>query len=169
MFKESDLQTIKKLLDSAENQIRQAKSIVFSLKMNEKASLQSLSLEENIIEGVFDGENMIDQSGKKYLVPANYASKSKLVVGDTLKLTIKSDGSYLFKQIDPVEREMIVGQLEEISPNKFEVISNKKRYKVLLASVTFFKAKEGDKLTIVVPAYEESDWAAIENLIEKGE
>ena len=46
-----------------------------------------------IIEGVFDGENMIGPDGKQYSVPANYASKSKLVEGDILKLTITATGT----------------------------------------------------------------------------
>ena len=41
-----------------------------------------------VIEGVFDGENMIGPDGKQYSVPANYASKSKLVEGDILKMKI---------------------------------------------------------------------------------
>ena len=57
-----------------------------------------------IIEGQFDGQNMIGPDGKVYPVPANYASKSKLVEGDTLKLTIAQDGSFIYKQIGPVER-----------------------------------------------------------------
>ncbi|MBU1146566.1 hypothetical protein KKD80_03410, partial [Patescibacteria group bacterium] len=40
---------------------------------------------ERIMEGVFNGQNMIGADGKEYLVPANYASKSKLVEGDILK------------------------------------------------------------------------------------
>ncbi|MBU4432193.1 hypothetical protein KKD60_02860, partial [Patescibacteria group bacterium] len=40
--------------------------------------------EGKIVEGVFDGENMIGPDGKQYSIPANYASKSKLVEGDIL-------------------------------------------------------------------------------------
>ena len=47
------------------------------------------------MEGVFDGQNMMGPDGKKYPVPANYASKSKLVEGDVLKLTISDDGSFI--------------------------------------------------------------------------
>ena len=52
-----------------------------------------------IVEGVFNGQIMIGPDGKQYSVPANYASKSKLVEGDILKLTIDKDGSFIFKQI----------------------------------------------------------------------
>ena len=57
-----------------------------------------------VIEGVFDGQNMVGSDGKTYPVPANYASKSKLVQGDILKLTIAEDGAFLYKQIGPIPR-----------------------------------------------------------------
>ena len=53
-----------------------------------------------IIEGVFDGYQMIGPDGTKYSVPANYSSKSKLVEGDLLKLTIEGHtGSLKFIRI----------------------------------------------------------------------
>jgi hypothetical protein len=39
------------------------------------------------------------------------------------------------------------------------------QYKVLYASVTYFKAQPGDEVTIVVPASGEANWAAIEAVI----
>ena len=40
--------------------------------------------EVKILEGVFDGQNMVGSDGRQYIVPPNYASKSKLVEGDIL-------------------------------------------------------------------------------------
>ena len=60
--------------------------------------------EERIVEGVFDGQGMVGPDGKQYSVPANYASKSKLVEGDILKLTITPRGSFIYKQIEPIEQ-----------------------------------------------------------------
>ncbi|MEJ0073033.1 MAG: hypothetical protein WDN27_03050 [Candidatus Saccharibacteria bacterium] len=45
-------------------------------------------------------------------MPANYASKSKLVQGDILKLTIADDGAFLYKQIGPIARKQVVGALK---------------------------------------------------------
>ena len=42
---------------------------------------------------------MIGPKDKIFPVPANYASKSKLVEGDRLKLTILPNGSFVYKQI----------------------------------------------------------------------
>lgn len=163
---EIESQKIKQLLDNAENQIRQAKSILFGSEIKKNAKNLD-NPEKNVIEGVFDGENIITQDEKKYPVPANYASKSKLIPGDILKLTTQSDGTFLFKQIGPIERKKIVGELEEISEGKYIVNAEGKQYRVLLASVTYFKAEPGDKLTIIIPEKENSEWAAVENLYEK--
>lgn len=163
---DGDLQKIKQLLDSAENQVRQAKSILFGSEIKKNAKNLDDS-QSSVIEGVFDGEIMMSSDEKKYPVSANYASKSKLIPGDILKLTILPNGSFLFKQIGPTERKKIVGELEEISDGKYVVNSEGKEYRVLLASVTYFKAEPGDKLTIIVPEKENSEWAAVENLFEK--
>lgn len=167
MEEKKDLEKIKQLLDMAENNIRQAKNILFSSELSRKA-INLAEAENDAIEGVFDGESMIGPKKKIYPVPANYASKSKLIPGDLLKLTILPDGSFVFKQIGPIERKKLVGQLEEIGEGKFIIKVKKSEYSVLSASITYFKAKNGDKLTIIVPKEGESAWAAVENLIERG-
>jgi hypothetical protein len=111
---------------------------------------------------VFDGQNMIGPDGKTYPVPANYASKSKLVQGDILKLSIADDGSFIYKQIGPVPRKQIIGTLVQRDGHYF-VEASAREYRVLLASVTYFKAKPGDQISIIVPEDEEDvEWAAIE-------
>lgn len=128
----------------------------------------SVAGEEKIIEGVFDGQNMIGPDGKQYSVPANYASKSKLVEGDTLKLTITADGSFVYKQIGPVERNRLVGILTKDNlTDEYRVLAGDKSYKVLLASITYFKGDEGDEVVILVPKGKDSQWAAVENIIKK--
>jgi len=163
---DGELEKIRRLLDSAENQIRQAKSALFGTQIHNNAK-NLVANDEEAVEGVFDGEEMIDSSGKKYPVPANYASKSKLIPGDVLKLTTLPDGTFLFKQIGPTPRKKVVGILEELSNGKYTVKSERKKYRVLLASVTYFKAEPGDKLTIIVPEKGNSEWAAVENLFER--
>ena len=51
---------------------------------------------EEIIEGVFNGFQMIGPDGQEYQIPENYASKSKLVEGDLLKFTITQQGRFLY-------------------------------------------------------------------------
>src|SRR4030042_5567621 len=111
---------------------------------------------------------MMGTDGKQYPVPANYASKSKLVEGDMLKLTITPDGSFVYKQIGPVERKRLIGIVSQDDLGNFVVIAEGKAYRVLLASVTYFKAEPSDEVTLVVPRDSESVWGAIENLVKKG-
>ena len=66
--------------------------------MTAEGELVSPMQDGRVIEGVFDGQHMIGSDGRQYLVPQNYASKSKLVEGDILKLTIQPNGSFLFKR-----------------------------------------------------------------------
>lgn len=125
--------------------------------------------EGKVIEGVFDGENMIGPDGKKYSVPANYASKSKLVEGDIMKLTITSGGTFIYKQIGPIDRERVIGHLEKEADGAYYVSSDGKRWRVLPASVTYFKGQAGDETIILVPKHGESKWAAVENIIRNQE
>ena len=114
-----------------------------------------------VIEGVFDGQNMVGSDGKTYPVPANYASKSKLVQGDILKLTIADDGAFLYKQIGPIPRKQLVGVLEQKDGHYFVKVADVE-YRVLLASVTYFKAKPGDQVSVNVPEEDGAEWAALE-------
>jgi len=117
-----------------------------------------------IIEGVFDGQNMMGPGDKTYPVPANYASKSKLVEGDILKLTISEDGSFIYKQIGPIERKKLIGKIT-LQDGTYMVEAGGKLYHVLFASVTYFKAQPGDEVTVVIPADRVASWAAIEAVI----
>ena len=124
--------------------------------------------QERIVEGVFDGANMIGPDGKQYSVPANYASKSKLVEGDILKLTITPQGTFIFKQIGPIERSRLIGTLAlDKGTESFYVEVDSKKYKVLTASITYYKGDVGDEVVILVPKNSDTKWAAVENVIKK--
>jgi len=125
---------------------------------------QTEEIAGKIIEGHFDGQNMIGPDGKTYPVPANYASKSKLVEGDTLKLTIAHDGSFIYKQIGPIERKKLIAKLD-LENGQYVAMVGENQFRVLYASVTYFKAQPGDEVTIVIPAHGEANWAAIEAVI----
>src|SRR3989344_2599649 len=120
-----------------------------------------------IIEGVFDGQHMIGPDGKKYSVPANYASKSKLVEGDILKLTIDRQGNFIYKQIGPIERRRLIGSLiKDREKGEYVVLAGDKMFKVLMASITYYKGDENDEVVILVPKDADSTWAAVENIIK---
>ena len=121
-----------------------------------------------VIEGVFDGQGMVGSDGKIYTVPPNYASKSKLVEGDLLKLTITPKGSFIYKQIGPIERARIVATLGfDATTGEYYATTDSKRWSAIKASVTYFKGEPGDEVVLLVPKSTPSKWAAIENIIKK--
>lgn len=122
---------------------------------------------EQIIEGSFDGESMVGPDGQTYPVPPNYASKSKIVEGDRMKLTITATGRFIYKQIGPVPRKPIVGELSMNEQGNWVVIVDHKPYRILTASVTFYKGQAGDSVTILVPKDREVIWGAVDNIIHQ--
>ena len=164
---EKQIKRLRSLLTEAETNLSAAKELLTSMLgdgdiITAPSSTISESPEGKIIEGVFDGQIMIDQEGKNYPVPANYASKSKLVEGDIMKLTITPEGKFLYKQIGPVERKTVIGTLTH-HDDKYFVEVNGREYEVLYASVTYFRLKEGSQVSVVIPANnEDANWAAVE-------
>ena len=161
---DKQIKRLRALIQEAETNLAAANELILSLG-GEDSSVTTKTKEVSlgkVIEGVFDGQNMVGSDAKTYPVPANYASKSKLVQGDILKLTIADDGAFLYKQIGPIPRKQLVGALKLESGHYFVEVGSRK-YRVLLASVTYFKAKPGDQVSINVPEDDEgTEWAALE-------
>ncbi len=161
---EKQVKRLKTLLVEAETNLAAARELLTSLVGEDPVVAQSQREEVagKVIEGVFDGQSMLGPDGKTYPVPANYASKSKLVQGDILKLTIADDGGFIYKQIGPVPRKQVIGTLIQRDGGYFVEVANKE-YKVLLASVTYFKGQVGDQVSVVLPEDDtEVEWAALE-------
>lgn len=162
---EKQIKRLKSLIQEAETSLGAAKELLISLVGDDLEITNSIKEDNSgkVVEGVFDGQNMVGPDGKTYPVPANYASKSKLVQGDILKLSIADDGSFIYKQIGPIPRKQIIGTLLQRDGHYFVQVGDDE-YRVLLASVTYFKAKPGDQISIIVPEEEIEDleWAAIE-------
>lgn len=164
---EKQVKRLHALIQEAETNLSAAKELLISIVGEDGTIItpRSGTNEEvggKIIEGVFDGQKMAGPDGKEYPVPANYASKSKLVEGDILKLTIADDGSFIYKQIGPTERTQIIGTLVQ-HDGAYYVEANGREYRILLASVTYFRINVGDQVTIIVPTdNQEATWAAVE-------
>jgi hypothetical protein len=161
---DKQIKRLRALIQEAETNLAAATELLISL-VGDDEKIAPVTRDENIgkiIEGVFDGQNMVGSDGKMYPVPANYASKSKLVQGDILKLTIADDGTFLYKQIGPIPRKQIVGTLKLEGGHYFVEVGDRE-YRVLLASVTYFKAKPGDQVSVNVPEDDsQAEWAALE-------
>lgn len=185
MLDNNKLKLIQSILKDTQNQVEKAQNLLSSVLGNETSigneeigninnSLVDLpdakySSEDNtkIIEGIFDGQNMKGKDGSSYSVPANYASKSKLVAGDKMKLTITPEGRFVYKQIGPVERTSFVGPLT-YENGQYKVLANGKSYNIILASVTYFRTEVGDEVSILVPTDNQGvEWATLDAVIPK--
>jgi len=166
------VQALREMIYSAEKTLQGAKSMLLQLEGKKKVGRRKKISDDDaedgrIIEGTFDGQIMIGTDGKQYPVPANYASKSKLVEGDMLKLTITPDGSFIYKQIGPTDRKRVIGVANLDADGDYFVAAEGKAYKILLASITYFKVEPGDEVTLVLPKNIDSDWGSIENVLQK--
>ncbi|QQR77262.1 MAG: hypothetical protein IPJ67_03920 [Candidatus Moraniibacteriota bacterium] len=165
------IQSLREMIATAERTMQSAKAMLLQLEGKKRVG-RPRKVEEiedgTVVQGTFDGQIMQGSDGKQYPVPANYASKSKLVEGDVLKLTITPDGSFIYKQIGPAERRHAIGVVIQDERGNFMVMADGRPYRVLLASITFFKANPGDEVAIVFPRSEGGTWASIENVLQKG-
>lgn len=178
---EFTLQQLRQAIDNAAGQLQYAQQLFNTLTgapdLSDHLQQRTSHLAEptvqgnqQVLEGVFNGQNMVGADGKVYTVPANYASKSKLVEGDILKLTIRPDGSFIYKQIGPVERKRLVGRLtKDDHTGEYAVWVEDRVYKVIMAAVTYYKGQPGDEVVILTPPDGESQYAAVENLIHQAE
>ncbi|MCA9364860.1 MAG: hypothetical protein KC736_03135 [Candidatus Moranbacteria bacterium] len=167
--KSRKIESLREMIASAEKTIQGAKSMLLQIEGKKKTGRKrKFDDEENgtIVHGTFDGQIMIGTDGKQYPVPANYASKSKLVEGDMLKLTIADNGAFMYKQVGPIERKNAIGIVSQDEVGNYYVLTDGRPYKILLASVTYFKMSPGDEVAIILPLENEASWAAIENVLQ---
>lgn len=166
------IQSLREMIATAERTMQSAKAMLLQLEGKKRVG-RPRKVEEiedgTIVQGAFDGQIMQGSDGKQYPVPANYASKSKLVEGDVLKLTITPDGSFIYKQIGPAERRHAIGVVVQDDRGNYMVVADGRPYRVLLASITYFKAEPGDEVAIVAPREDGATWASIENVLQKGD
>ncbi len=164
------IQSLREMINTAERTIQGAKAMLLQLEGKKKTGRpHKLNPEDGtVIEGTFDGQIMFGSDSKQYPVPANYASKSKLVEGDILKLTITGDGSFVYKQIGPIERRHIIGVVTQDEKGNYYIVTEGTPYRVLLASITYFKAEPGDEVAALIPRDLPSSFAALESVLQKG-
>jgi len=178
MAHQNQVVMLRQMLERTEKQLTNMRGLLKKLEegqdvdlsgvLPQQAKARNSEVEGEVVEGIFDGVNMIGPDGSPYTVPANYASKSKLVEGDMLKLTITDDGSFIYKQIGPMERKRLRGTLmQDDDTGEYTVMSQGNTYKVLAASITYYKGEIGDEVVILVPADKQSTWAAVENIMKQ--
>jgi hypothetical protein len=121
-----------------------------------------------VIEWLFDGYFMIWADQKKYPVPMNYSSKTKLIPWDTLKLKVMPDWKFIYKLIKPADRKHLRAILSRTDDNKFTAVTDEWTvYFLNQAAVTFFKWAPWDELYIIINEKDKGSFAAIEAIIKK--
>lgn len=166
-IRDKQIKRLRSLLSEAETNLAAARELLTSIVGDGDtiaAPRETIITGEEgkIIEGVFDGQVMLGPDGKNYPVPTNYASKSKLVEGDIMKLTITPEGKFLYKQIGPVERKTVIGTVVR-HDDKYFIEVGGREYEILYASVTYFHLREGSQVSAIIPADDKNaSWAAVE-------
>ncbi|PIR77155.1 MAG: hypothetical protein COU30_04030 [Candidatus Magasanikbacteria bacterium CG10_big_fil_rev_8_21_14_0_10_38_6] len=92
-----------------------------------------------------------------------------MVEGDLLKLTITNKGSHIYKQIGPIDRKRVIGELvkDTASVDHWVVLAEGRTYKVIGASVTYYKGNAGDEVVLLVPRSGMSEWGAVDHVIKQ--
>lgn len=181
-----DMRALESALESAQRSLQALAGVIGRLGGSTATSQPPMSLDvpqstvpahseqmvvdtgEKVVEGSFDGQHMNGFDGKEYSIPPNYASKSKLVDGDVLKLTITPQGSFVYKQIRPIERRRILATVHQDEQSRdYSAVCDGKQWRILTASVTYYKGLPGDEVVVLVPRDKDSVWGAVENIIKK--
>jgi hypothetical protein len=121
--------------------------------------------------GVFNGEFVIMPSGKRYQVPPNYISKSKLIMGDKLKLMKEGDYNE-YKVMEEVPRVELTGGILTKKENQWIVLINNHEFRLIAAAIRFYNGEMGDRVDVLVPAdYQQNPpvWAAVKELTKSPE
>ncbi len=145
----NNLELIRQALGAAESSIKLAKQLLSELE-GSGVDPKPKAVELPGVTGIFDGENMVSENGQTFPVPANYASKSMLVVGDTLKL-VEEGKEKRFKQIEHVKRHKTTGILTK-KDGKWKVVTPEGSYKVLPAAASHFGADVGSEVVLHLPS-----------------
>lgn len=169
---ENELKKVKNTLSSLSTLKENIGDIDSIIATSKQGLVQERPSEEgNIVEGVFDGYFMVGDDLKKYPVPVNYSSKSKLIPGDRLKVTIKDNGELIYKLIIPAERKhsrAILTRDEKDHGKFFAIASDNQTYSLNTAAVSFLKWLPGDEIYIIINKEGVGDYAALEAVIKGG-
>ncbi len=123
-----------------------------------------------VLEWVYDWYFMIWSDKKKYPVPMNYSSKTKLIPWDVLKLRIMPDGRLIYKLIWQANRTFVKATLSKSDDNKYTALTDDgDLFYLNQAAVSYFKWKTGDELSIIINADGVWNFAAIEALIPQSQ
>ena len=148
---QNELRKLEKILISLQTDISQAKHTLSQL-LKEADTDQYRDIPG--VEGTFDGVFMNTSDGQKIEVPPNYAAKSRLVYGDTLKMVkVREEGQEektLFKQVVKVPRKRIEGVMSK-KDGKWYLLTESNSYRILDRAAEFNGALQNDIAFGLIP------------------
>ncbi len=157
---EKNLEDIKKIVSLTYRNLEKISRIIDNI---EKEKRKEMYKNMPGVSGYFDGFYLIGDDGSKYEVPANYAAKSRIVFGDTLKM-LDEDGKKIFKQIDKVPRKKLEGVLSK-KEGKWYFLSDDGTYRISDIAAEFHKAELNDKAFAYIPENNlKAEYAALDCL-----
>jgi hypothetical protein len=140
------IEHIYRLVETTLGNVEKIKDLLSKLDQDEKKDIYR-TMEGTV--GVFDGTHLVTSDGQKLEVPANYAAKSRICFGDTLKL-IKEDGKDVYKQIDKPARKKVAGVMTK-KEGKWYIISDSGTFKVSDTAAEFQHAELNDEAEAFIP------------------
>ncbi|MFZ5425245.1 MAG: hypothetical protein ACOZAO_05600 [Patescibacteria group bacterium] len=141
-----DINSIKSQIDAIEKSLAKVKALLKTVDEATKVSYREVPG----VMGVFDGFNMITEDGQKYEVNPNYAAKSMLAYGDTLKM-IEDGGKKLFKQVEKIDRKILEGVVSK-KDGQWHVLTDAGSYVISEAAASFNDLEVNNKVRVEVPA-----------------
>ncbi len=180
------IESILSLIEVAENNIVVARKLLIQIAQEKNtknpadisfAPVLPKSREEEealeVVEGYFDGENMIGDNSQTYPVPQNYASKTQLIIGDRMKW-ILTPTREIFKLIAPANRVRVTGSFNIEGDNFVALVDEYSNpVKILKASSTYamknLGLRVGDEIAIYVPKDATPVWGAFISVVKPGE
>ncbi len=142
----NQFEDIKRKLDQLDSNIG---SVRRALNKFESDYLKTDYTQIEGVTGKFDGYSMVSENGERFAVPENYAAKSKLVYGDTLKM-IEENGKQLFKQVQRVNRKRVDGILTKKEGEWF-LLTDRGSYKTSDVAAEFQNAQLNIQTTALLP------------------
>ncbi|MCA9307948.1 hypothetical protein KC980_00380 [candidate division WWE3 bacterium] len=101
--------------------------------------------------GFFDGNHLVTEDNKKFVVPANYSAKSKLIYGDILEMIATPDGDKNnFKIIKKIPRETVTGMLSKDNTD-WKLLTAKGVYKLSPTAASFMEAQPKMHASALIP------------------
>lgn len=165
VFTKNRVEQLRNLINSTYNNLEKISNIVAKIEQDQKKEFY-----KNVpgMLGTFDGVYLVSEDGKKEEVPANYAAKSRLVFGDTLKI-VKEEGKDVFKQLQKVERKKVEGILAK-KEGSWYLLTDIGSYQISDTAATFNNAQVNDKALGIIPLDNDKvPYAALDKLIDKKE